>query len=109
MAEDVAVGEIYVGKVVRIMNFGAGVEILPDTEGLLHISQLADHRVSKVEDVVNIGDEIMVKVIEIDDTGRVSLTRIERGGDRGGGVRSFRPQPPPPPSDMRAAAELEGD
>ena len=96
------------GKVVRIMNFGAGVEILPDTEGLLHISQLADHRVSKVEDVVNIGDEIMVKVIEIDEKGRVNLSRIERGGGRGGGVRSFRPQSPPP-SDLRAAAKLEGD
>ena len=73
--EDVEVGEIYKGKVVRIMNFGAFVEILPKKDGLVHISQLADHRVNKVEDVVNIGDEIMVKVIEIDDKGRVNLSR----------------------------------
>jgi polyribonucleotide nucleotidyltransferase len=75
LTEDVEVGKIYKGKVVRIMNFGAFVEILPKKDGLVHISQLADHRVGKVEDVVNIGDEIMVKVIEIDDKGRVNLSR----------------------------------
>jgi polyribonucleotide nucleotidyltransferase len=75
LTEDVEVGRIYKGKVVRIMNFGAFVEILPKKDGLVHISQLADHRVNKVEDVVNIGDEIMVKVIEIDDKGRVNLSR----------------------------------
>ncbi len=75
LTEDVEVGKIYKGKVVRIMNFGAFVEILPKKDGLVHISQLADHRVNKVEDVVNIGDEIMVKVIEIDDKGRVNLSR----------------------------------
>jgi polyribonucleotide nucleotidyltransferase len=57
------------------MNFGAFVEILPKKDGLVHISQLADHRVNKVEDVVNIGDEIMVKVTEIDEKGRVNLSR----------------------------------
>jgi polyribonucleotide nucleotidyltransferase len=93
---------------VRIMNFGAFVEILPKRDGLVHISQLADHRVNKVEDVVNIGDEIMVKVMEIDKKGRVNLRRIERGGDGGAGVRSFRPQPPPP-SYRGAAAKLEDD
>ena len=75
LTEDVEVGKIYKGKVVRIMNFGAFVEILPKKDGLVHISQLADHRVNKVEDVVNIGDEIMVKVIEIDEKGRVNLSR----------------------------------
>jgi polyribonucleotide nucleotidyltransferase len=75
--EDVEVGEIYKGKVVRIMNSGAVVEILPEKEGVVHISQLADHPVSKVEDVVNIGDEITVKVIEIDEKGSVNLSRIE--------------------------------
>jgi polyribonucleotide nucleotidyltransferase len=77
LTEDVEVGKIYKGKVVRIMNFGAFVEILPKKDGLVHISQLADHRVNKVEDVVNIGDEIMVKVIEVDDRGRVNLSRRE--------------------------------
>ncbi|HEV3124229.1 MAG TPA: polyribonucleotide nucleotidyltransferase [Candidatus Dormibacteraeota bacterium] len=75
LTEDVEVGKIYKGKVVRIMNFGAFVEILPKKDGLVHISQLADHRVNKVEDVVNIGDEIMVKVTEIDEKGRVNLSR----------------------------------
>jgi len=75
LTEDVEVGKIYKGKVVRIMNFGAFVEILPKKDGLVHISQLADHRVNKVEDVVNIGDEIMVKVVEIDEKGRVNLSR----------------------------------
>jgi transcriptional accessory protein Tex/SPT6 len=104
LTQDIAVGMIYVGKVVRIMNFGAFVEILPEKDGLLHVSRLADHRVNRVEDVVNIGDEVMVKVIEIDERGRVNLTRIEHGGDAGAGVRSFRPQPPPP-SHLRAAAK----
>jgi polyribonucleotide nucleotidyltransferase len=108
LTEDVEVGKIYLGKVVRIMNFGAFVEILPNKDGLVHISQLADHRVDKVEDVVNIGDEIMVKVIEIDEKGRVNLARIKRGADGGAGVRSLRPQPPPP-SHLGAAAKLEGD
>ncbi len=69
------VGEIYRGKVTRIMNFGAFVEVLPGKEGLCHISQLDTKRIEKVEDCVNIGDEIMVKVIEIDEKGRVNLSR----------------------------------
>ncbi len=75
LTESVEVGRIYKGKVVRIMPFGAFVEILPRQDGLVHISQLADQRVGKVEDVVSIGDEIMVKVTEIDDRGRVNLSR----------------------------------
>jgi len=75
LTEDVEVGRIYKGKVTRIMGFGAFVEIMPKKEGLVRIGQLADHRVEKVEDVVNIGDEIMVKVIEVDERGRVNLSR----------------------------------
>ncbi|HQB83835.1 MAG TPA: S1 RNA-binding domain-containing protein, partial [Candidatus Rifleibacterium sp.] len=59
----------------RIMNFGAFVEILPGIEGMVHISQLENRRVNKVEDVVNIGDEVKVKVIEVDSQGRVNLSR----------------------------------
>ncbi|TRZ50256.1 MAG: S1 RNA-binding domain-containing protein, partial [Dehalococcoidia bacterium] len=75
LTRDVEVGVIYTGKVMRIMNFGAFVEILPGKEGLVHISELADHRVASVEDVVKVGDEITVKVIEIDHLGRINLSR----------------------------------
>jgi polyribonucleotide nucleotidyltransferase len=73
---DLEVGKTYIGKVVRIMNFGAFVEIAPGKEGMIHISKLAKERVEKVEDVVKIGDTVAVKVIEIDDQGRVNLMRI---------------------------------
>ncbi len=69
------VGKIYTGKVTRIMNFGAFVEFMPGREGLVHISQLAKERVAKVEDVVNVGDEIVVKLVEIDSKGRLNLSR----------------------------------
>jgi len=75
LTKEVEVGGIYTGKVMRIMNFGAFVEILPGKEGLVHISELADHRVANVEDVVSIGDEITVKVTEIDHMGRINLSR----------------------------------
>ena len=75
IAKDVEVGEVYLGKVVRLMNFGAFVELVPGKDGMVHISKLADTRVEKVEDVVKIGDEILVKVAEIDGQGRVNLTR----------------------------------
>ena len=68
------VGQLYYGKVVRILQFGAFVELAPGKDGMVHISKLADHRVEKVEDVVNIGDMIWVKVTEIDDKGRVNLS-----------------------------------
>lgn len=74
LTKDPEVGEVYMGRVTRLMNFGAFVEILPGKEGLVHISQLARHRVEKVEDVVRPGDEIEVKVIEIDRQGRVNLS-----------------------------------
>ncbi|OGS18356.1 MAG: polyribonucleotide nucleotidyltransferase [Elusimicrobia bacterium RIFOXYA2_FULL_50_26] len=72
---DVEVGKVYKGKVTRILNFGAFVEILPGKEGLVHISQLAESHVKKVEDVVSEGDEVTVKVVEIDTQGRVNLSR----------------------------------
>jgi polyribonucleotide nucleotidyltransferase len=75
LTSDVEIGAIYMGKVTRLMNFGAFVEVLPGKEGLVHISQLAKERVAKVEDVVNVGDEIMVKVTEIDKQGRINLSR----------------------------------
>jgi polyribonucleotide nucleotidyltransferase len=75
LTKDVEVGKEYLGKVTRIMNFGAFVEILPGKEGLVHISQLADFRVARVEDVVSIGDELMVVVTEVDRMGRVNLSR----------------------------------
>ena len=75
IAKDIEVGDVYLGTVVRIMPFGAFVELLPGKDGMVHISKLAKERVEKVEDVVNIGDQIMVKVIEIDDKGRVNLSR----------------------------------
>ena len=75
LTRDVEVGTVYTGKVTRILDFGAMVEILPGKEGLVHISELADYRVGKVEDVVKVGDEVMVKVINIDNLGRVNLSR----------------------------------
>jgi polyribonucleotide nucleotidyltransferase len=106
LTREVAAGEIYPGKVTRIMPFGAFVEILPGKEGLVHISELANHRVPSVEDVVNIGDELQVLVTEIDRMGRINLShralldpaeggaegadggeRAERNGDDGDGRR----------------------
>jgi len=75
LTKEVEVGAIYTGKVSRILNFGAMVEILPGKDGLVHISELAEYRVAKVEDVVKIGDEVTVKVISIDNLGRVNLSR----------------------------------
>ena len=76
IVKDPEVGEIYDGKVVRIMDFGAFVEFLPGKDGLVHISKLDKARVEKVEDVVNIGDDIKVQIIEIDRQGRINLKRI---------------------------------
>jgi polyribonucleotide nucleotidyltransferase len=104
LVKEVEVGETYLGKVRRIANFGAFVEVLPGKEGLVHISQLAHNRVSKVEDVVNIGDEILVKVVEIDSQGRINLSHKdtlpppEKDGDQGdrkggrGGQHRERPK-----------------
>ena len=80
-------GQIFTGKVVRIMNFGAFVELAPNKDGMVHISKLSDKRVAKVEDVVNIGDEVTVKVIEVDKMGRINLSMkpgdlSDKGGRR---------------------------
>ncbi len=74
ITREVEVGEIFQGKVKRIMDFGCFVEILPGQEGLVHVSKLADHHVKKVSDVVSVGDVIPVKVVEIDDQGRINLS-----------------------------------
>jgi polyribonucleotide nucleotidyltransferase len=90
LTKDVQVGETYMGTVTRLMNFGAFVAVLPGKEGLVHISQLAPGRVEKVEDVVKVGDEIMVKVVEIDSQGRINLSRkaVLTGEDPTGPLRT---------------------
>ena len=77
LTKDPEPGEIYEGKVTRVMNFGAFIEILPGKEGLLHISKMAKERVEKVEDVMNVGDVVTVKVTEIDSQNRINLSRKE--------------------------------
>lgn len=81
IAHDPEIGAIYKGKVTRLMNFGAFVEIAPGKEGLVHISKLAPQRVEKVEDVVSVGDTIFVKVTEIDGQGRINLSRKDAMAD----------------------------
>ncbi len=95
LTKDIEVGTIYTGKVSRILNFGAMVEILPGKEGLVHVSELAENRVEKVEDVVKLGDEITVKVIDVDHMGRINLSRkaMFETTDR---PRAPRPQSRPP-------------
>ena len=78
IAEDLEKGKKYEGKVVRIMQFGAFVEIAPGKDGMIHISKLSDKRVEKVEDVVKIGDKVEVEVIKIDEKGRVDLKLISK-------------------------------
>ena len=77
ITKEVEIGETYEGTVTRIMAFGAFIEILPGKEGLLHISKMAKSRVEKVEDVMNIGDVVKVKVTEIDNQNRINLSRKE--------------------------------
>ena len=102
LTKDVEVGTEYTGKVSRIMNFGAMVEILPGKEGLVHISELANYRVGQVEDIVKIGDEVKVKVIEIDSMNRINLSRRALLDDY---VQGDRPAPSrdsrPPRRDFR--------
>jgi len=81
MVEEPEIGKVYKGKVRRIMNFGAFCEILPGKEGLVHVSELANKFVKSVEDVVKVGDEITVKVVEIDDQGRVNLSKRQADPD----------------------------
>ncbi len=92
LTRDVEVGEVFTGKVVTITDFGAFVEILPGRDGLLHISDIEHQRTNKVEDVLSLGDEVTVKVTEVEPTGKIRLSRkalLDRGGG-GGGDRSGR-------------------
>ena len=92
MMREVEVGEKFNGKVTRLMDFGAFVEILPGKEGLVHISELANERVDRVEDVVKVGDSLEVIVTEIDNLGRTNLSHkaVLNGG-------RIDPRPPRPP------------
>ncbi len=113
LTDEVEVGRIYRGKVVRIMPFGAFVEVLPNQDGLVHISKLTDHRVDRVEEVANVGDEIMVKATEVDRMGRLNLSRqaaIEEMTSRGEPINEkIDPEamatalasPPPDPGERR--------
>lgn len=102
IVKEVEPGEIYEGKVTRIMDFGAFVEVLPGKEGLVHISQLANYRVGRVEDVVHVGDSLKVQVTEIDDQGRINLTHkpfaaaptAEQAAAADKGYDDFRPRRP---------------
>ncbi|MDQ2859121.1 MAG: polyribonucleotide nucleotidyltransferase [Candidatus Eremiobacteraeota bacterium] len=97
LTKDVEVGKTYMGTVTRLMTFGAFVAVLPGKEGLVHISQLAPQRVEKVEDVVKIGDEIMVKVVEIDSQGRINLSRkAVLAGAAGAPEEEYVPRGPRP-------------
>lgn len=94
LTKEIEIGAIFTGKVSRILNFGAMIEILPGKEGLVHVSELADYRVAKVEDVVKVGDEVTVKVIDVDHMGRINLSRkamFEKPGEE----RPREPRRPP--------------
>jgi polyribonucleotide nucleotidyltransferase len=98
LTKEVKIGETYLGTVTRLMNFGAFVAFLPGKEGLVHISQLAPQRVEKVEDVVKIGDQIMVKVMEVDSQGRVNLSRkaVLPGAEAASEEAAYVPRGPRP-------------
>jgi len=103
LTREAKIGDIFTGKVSRILNFGAMVEILPGKEGLVHISELADRRLDRVEDEVKIGDEVTVKVISIDDMGRVNLSRrtlFEKDGSQA--EERTEGNRPPPSRDRRS-------
>ena len=115
LTREVEQGEIYTGKVTRLFNFGAMVEILPGKEGLVHISELANYHVPQVEDVVKVGDEVMVKVIGIDNSGRINLSRkavlegpsrLPRAGIRNSSAPNERQRKFVPP---RGRGEQHGD
>ena len=82
LTEDAEVGKIYRGKVKRIMNFGAFVEILPNKDGLVHVSELSDKYVKNVDEVVKVGDEFNVKVVGIDELGRINLSKKQAPQDK---------------------------
>jgi polyribonucleotide nucleotidyltransferase len=88
MTRKLNAGDVYLGKVTRVIPIGAFVEFLPGKEGMVHISQLADYRVGKVEDEVTVGDEVIVKVREIDNRGRINLTRLGIHPDEAAAARA---------------------
>ena len=95
LTQEAEVGKTYLGTVRRIMEFGAFVEIFPGTDGLVHISDLASGRVKKVEDVLKEGDEVLVKVVSVDRSGKIRLSRKEALAEQGGG--DGKPAAPPAP------------
>ena len=118
LTRDVEVGVVYTGRVTRVTNFGAFVEILPGKEGLVHISELADYRAPTVEDVVKVGDEVMVVVTEIDRLGRINLSRravLEKLSQMPGahvGTEHGQAQAPPPrphPDSRPTRSSRDGD
>ncbi|NES72627.1 MAG: S1 RNA-binding domain-containing protein, partial [Okeania sp. SIO2D1] len=88
MTKKLNAGDVYVGRVTRIIPIGAFVEVFPGKEGMVHISQIADYRVGKVEDELAVGDEVIVKVREIDAKGRVNLTRLNIHPDEAAAARA---------------------
>ncbi len=104
IVKEAEVGRVHLGKVKKVVDFGAFVEIMPGTEGLLHISQIAEERTRRVEDVLNEGDQVLVKVIEVDPSGKIRLSRRAALKDpEAGGIGqeqlTGRPGEGPPPSD----------
>ena len=98
IARDLKVGDVYTGKVVRIVSSGAIVEVMPGKDGMIHISQLARERVERVEDVVSLGDEVQVKVIEVEPGGKVRFSRKELLGGPSEGQPSGGQRREAPPS-----------
>ena len=91
LTREAEVGKIYLGTVRKIAEFGAFVELFPGTDGLIHISELSDKRVKSVSDVLKEGDEVMVKVISIDRTGKIRLSRKEALAERAGAAATPTP------------------
>src|SRR5262249_32718732 len=103
LTREAEVGRIYLGTVRKIAEFGAFVELFPGTDGLVHISVLSDKRVKSVSDVLKEGDEVMVKVISIDKTGKIRLSRKEALADRAGQQSGGKVPTPSPESEQPKA------
>jgi polyribonucleotide nucleotidyltransferase len=97
LTKEAEVGKIYLGTVRKVVEFGAFVELFPGTDGLIHISELADKRVKTVDEIVKEGDEVMVKVISIDSGGKIRLSRKQALAERSAAAGS------PPPAEAPAA------
>jgi len=110
LTKEIEVGTIYQGRVVRLMAFGAFVEILPGKDGLVHISELAEGHVDRVEDVVNVGDEVTVQVLEIDNLGRINLTLsgVDDSGDGTVGLSDEQASNERPRGDETIRGERDG-